>query len=736
MTNPLRLLCLSAAVLIATALGAQEHWLHNTFPGPGHVATPGPWGPGQGSDRSEWVAGFGVSPLDPQFMLMATDMAGLSVATDGAWFRPAQLPVRHGHAVAFSPHDAATAYALMSDPYSGQGQTGWWRTTDRGATWALMMKTHRVRAHARRLIVDRSPVRAACLYVATEQGVQRSADDGATWLPFVLEGVDIWTMANTCDGASLYVITGQADQRKLYRIDNGDAATLVQLSTGIHEIDTHPSDPGRGFWVDGQRVVPFSDFGASTGDGVHSNTSKGIRQVRINPSNPDHVIAYAWGGLAFQPFHYSRDGGRTWGQWALKEGWCPGLVDFAPLNHASPNYALDAGEMMFEGDRDLVAFVPGDPDAVVMWATNYVKGPVRSDDYGATFAPFGHGGSFKAPSQIAFGGQDGVMALSRQEYGFVLTSDGGMTWRGYGRNNVPCFQIPKGKPLWKYRTGWGVALDPDDDQVVLGTFGFNPVRLVRSADFGVSWEVVGTFAGKGLRNDDFQIFWHPQDPNVIYTCGHRSDDRGRTWTKLSQPVTAISSSNGDVVMCRPERNTLMVSLNRGESWVSLPNMPGQADISFGWDNFAIDPRSQHDPALDGLLRMLITGRNGVWEYSATTPDASEGTWTHLGTGIKPEDNLLVDEVYFSSVSFDPRPGQHQTVYLAAGHSGPGKGSMFRHQIYRSHDSGASWHQIIGAAFPGMEAIQPGSTIAVCPSNGVASVFNYNGLYSLHGGAQP
>lgn len=33
-------------------------WGRNTFPGPGHVANEGSWGPGQGSDRTEFMSFF------------------------------------------------------------------------------------------------------------------------------------------------------------------------------------------------------------------------------------------------------------------------------------------------------------------------------------------------------------------------------------------------------------------------------------------------------------------------------------------------------------------------------------------------------------------------------------------------------------------------------------------------------------------------------------------------------
>jgi photosystem II stability/assembly factor-like uncharacterized protein len=720
-----RILTLTLVLALVT-LAAAEGWIRNTYPGPGHVANPGPWGPGQGSDRCEWVAGFGVHPLDPEFMLMCTDLGGLSVATDGAEFRPASLPVRHGHALAFDPHAAGTAYALMSDPYTGQELGGWWRSTDRGASWELILRTHPVRAHARRLVVDRAPARSNHLYVATDHGLLRSTDGGSAWEVCALAGEPIWSLAMACDGSSLYVLAGKGRRKDCYRIDHGEPASLRRLEARLVSIDTHPSDPAAGAAVDGSHAYAFTDRGETMGAAIHRDGHKGLTTIRINPANPDHLIAYAWGGLASRPFHFSADGGVTWARWRIEDGRCSSLVDYAPLNHDSPDWQLDAEEMMFEGDRDLVGFVPGDPDAVVMWASNYVKGPLRSDDSGANFRPFGHGGQFKAAAQTAIGGSPEVMAVARNEYGFVITRDGGRTWRGYGRHNVPAFRFEAGKPLWRFRSGWGVAFDPRDDRILIGSFGWDPLRIVRSEDGGGTWREIHTVASHDLRNEDLRVHWHPQDPHVIYAAGLRSEDGGESWEAMDHAPGAIDPADGDRLLARPERNRLVVSADRGRSWQTVPDLPGQDAVSYGWDNFAVDPTVRGEAG----WRLLITGRNGVWCYRSASAALAPGSWRQLATGIDPTTNLVVDAVWFSDVLFDPRPGHRATCYLLAGHSGPGKGNVWRRQTYRSHDGGESWAAICGPAYPGLPDVLPPSDGIVCPHSGTFTLLNTSGNYSL------
>jgi hypothetical protein len=58
----------AVAAWLACDWALAEPWQRNTFPGPGPLSASGPWRPGQGYGRTEWVNAFGVSPVDEGFM--------------------------------------------------------------------------------------------------------------------------------------------------------------------------------------------------------------------------------------------------------------------------------------------------------------------------------------------------------------------------------------------------------------------------------------------------------------------------------------------------------------------------------------------------------------------------------------------------------------------------------------------------------------------------------------------
>ena len=76
--------------------------------------------------------------------------------------------------------------------------------------------------------------------------------------------------------------------------------------------------------------------------------SQTLSNVRVNPSNKDHIITYGMAkfepngtaeGWATDGFQFSMDGGRSWNAWrALGDGTTDAFVDYSPLNFRSPGW--------------------------------------------------------------------------------------------------------------------------------------------------------------------------------------------------------------------------------------------------------------------------------------------------------------------------------------------------------------------------------------------------------------
>lgn len=754
-----------AALLIAlcTPLPSQSGgptWERNSFPGPGHVANPGPWGPGEGSDRTEKVNAFGISPVNPDFMLMGTDIGRLVYTNDGHNFVAAELPSRRVLSLSFDPVDPACAYAWVGGVRQASSNSGWWRTRDKGRTWSLIMPASSNRVPDSpwgKCLLAVDPARRGHLYVATYgDGLWRTTDDGRTWSCVAFPGRVIHSLTMAGDGSRLYVLVSESQPKaadrafkanakdllgELWVLEDGKASTLRRLELNrVSDLELDPRDPTRGFLIlNAKKLVPFRDQTRTLLPQLDTSVIPGqLRMVLTNPANPRFLVLLSDHCRVEDLFHYSSDGGNTWQGWSRDGNWLTAIQDYAPFNWKSEDYhyPLDEGQVRAPAART-VDFLPGNPKSVLMWGlTPNQKGPLRSDDYGASFVPFGHGGNFKRANSMAIGDSDSVLGVARMEYGIVLTRDGGLSWRSYNYvNTTPWASSRREKRGYQSRAGWGVAFQPGNDRVVLVSVGSKPVSLLRSEDFGEHWSQVGSDQAVAPS----PIFWHRQNREVVYAGGRRSEDGGRTWpASTGSVVLDMSSANGDLVVAAlpgPDYK-LAVSADRGNHWTPLTDLPVRIAVETQ-GAVAIDPRPEHDPTRpNGKWRILLAGRAGVYVYQASDQSGSKGVWRLSSGGMS--DSPGLGGVWLSRVAFDPR--RPQIVYAAAGAAQldakrdeqvPAlNGALAFRQLYRSLDAGETWTRIAGQGFPGLPSYADALNIAVSPSTGRFYLQEWTGQYSL------
>jgi hypothetical protein len=753
------LACFALTSFIACALINSLQagtWVRNTFPGPGHVANEGPWGPGQGSDRTEYMSFFQVHPANAKFMLQGTDLGRLvytNTALGGTEFIAAEVPVRHTATCAFDPHDGQTAYVLLVERYLA-GTGGWWKTTDEGVTWEMVFETAGSRALLNLLEVNPDPVRKDLVYAGTrDNGIYRSTDGGNQFEPWILPGEVIHQIAIEPGGDFLYAII-EGSQNQLYRIDLSSGAASVVYTGEIRFVDPHPSDDNLGLVVigDGLYNYTFSN-GSWTFNTSHLVFKSTMRTARYNPSNPGHIVMTADGGFLTH-FQWSTDGGVTWNRWGLSLSLTTAFVDYGPHNHAAaPDYFYRAlyppnvirGGLLFD-------FIPNDPDAVVMWETGYYKAPTRSDDYGATFRPFAHGGNFKNGSQVSIGSTDDILAVCSLEAGVTLSSDGGLSWRSYHKYNTPAFPQNSGSSnFWRYRSTWGVGIDPSNDSVVLAVVGWDPIRILRTEDFGLTWTEVGQIDHTTVpqySEASLNVHWDRSNPDRVYIHTLRNTNGGTAFTDssgnlspgtmlLERPVSTISASNGDIILSKEGAYDWHISLDGGTIWTALPDPAAAADrVSTAVTpnshvGVQIDPDPMRDPTLDSerRLRVLNGGQGGLWEYLAENSSGSVGTWQLIeGSASNPQPYTTQNWLIRALV--DPRPGEHGRIYGLPGYSGgKERGDLGYRQIYGSDDGGATWTDLYENGQQGeLPDYVTAEAVAISPSTGALYVFDPTGLY--------
>ncbi len=774
------------AALLLAAAPVLADWRLNTFPGPGHAAQSDRFAPGEGSDRAEWVSGFGVSPLvadgfETPLMLQVTDLGPLVVSHEGQRFVPADLPIAGGHAVAFSPHDGNRAYAFMRhDPVIGIDH-GWWRSDDRGRTWQYMVAAPEIRGQMRNLIHDPHPGRAAHLYLtAAGDGIMRSTDDGQTFETIDVGG-HVHTLAAVAEGkrTHLYVVMAPADAKEVregtrsgphhytkfvgqlvhFTVDaDGSMSEPTMLHEPVVDVETHADHPdyllllsptGEGqakvlrARLDGKKIAEVTELW----QGYHRRGGT----IRANPANADHLVHTTFGALVRHPLQVSKDGGQTWQSFAIEtidgEPRVPGLRDYGPFNHRSPDGSISAdSHNKIDGERDLLGFLPGDADSVVGYFTNMPKAPLRSDDFGVTWSPFATGGTFKPSDQIATSADGQTIVLAMSEYGALITTDGGTSWRGYHHVNTPAMRDAyaaheKEPNPWKSKTGWGVALDPTDPNVVLLTYGWGPTHVLRSENAGETWQSVATYQPRLASDlgkpylDATGIFWHPQDEQIVYAGSLKSIDGGRTFEPMAAGkfVTAMSPHDGDRLVCREFASNLWVSADGGDSWTKLPSPPrinnGPATANYNLNAVAIDP------TFDGW-RLLLGGLGGVYIYQAPADEPAAGFWEKPAETVwQPLLAQVTDDadeqatIRLGHVIADPRPEHVGTFYATPGAFTSHDRRLHRAGVFMTTDAGKTWQMLdeLGRR----ELItwwKPTAAPAVVPATGELLVPDYTGLF--------
>lgn len=775
--------------LTLASLLKADSWVWHNFPGQDHLDLnlPGSEVPYRGYDRSEWISAFGVSPViseghEAPLMLMVTDLGGVTYCEDGEAWLPADLPYNGGIAVGFNPHDGDVGYA-MAHKILSPARAYLFRTEDRGKTWERLTSASYFRVQRNMIAVNPDPEQREHIYIATLEGVKRSLDNGETWAVVPeTSGLDIRTLRFNADGSSLYIINGPVRDEELelgdihlFRMDftdnSGNYSWTQVREQDARDIHPHPTNPDRAIILTRfSRFFWTEDRGATNGQEITPSSPRISlpHYSLINPANPDHILAF---GSADPPtsYYWSTDGGNTWNNLdqVTIDGvdYYSGLVDSSPFRHGTPNALIPVirHASIIEGKRFVVGFWPGKPDWVVTFGmTQEAKGPYLSKDYGRNFQPFGWGGQQKKHNTMAIGSTDDIMAIGRVEYGVVFTNNGGLWWESrtpFNDDFMEEIHDASSNPNWTKSTFHGIGIDPEDDDHWIGFYGHGPAWIIRSRDRGQTWEKVQEDVDYDLNlgRDPWcrsWVYWHRQDPNIIYCGAWKSTDRGETWSRIpgNHAVTDISPTNGDVVLFR-DFGEYFFSRDAGETWHSIP-LPERDPVTSNRLEIpdgrapgiaAIDPDPLRDPGVEGqYLRFLIGGREGVLEFNATNQDATEGVWTLHTDGISTEGDKWLEPgqaTYLGPVAIDPRPGHHHIAYVAAGRGflrgNSGRNDNHYRQVYRSEDGGITWNRIVHdidvniANMPNyMETV---GAIQVSPNTGKLYVHTWDGMYVFDSG---
>lgn len=632
-----------------------------------------------------------VHPNNSDIIYVGAPSGGLWVSYDGGstWNTTTDdLPVLGVTSIAIDPFDPDIVYLGTGDGDAGDTYSiGALKSTDGGLTWnptGLNWTIYQARRISKILI---HPAQTNVLLAATNSGVYKSTDAGASW-SLSLAG-DFKDMEfKPFDPAVVYVC-GTTFHRST---DTGSSFT--QIGAGVPSsaavnrlaIAVTPANPDYVYLVGGSSAnSDFYGLYRSTNGGVSFSLRSNSPNILGYAPNGSSVGGQSWYDLAVaaSPVNAeeiyvgginiwkSGDGGVSWD---LNAYW------FYP-EQAYPYVHADIHALDFHGN----VLYAGSDGGIFQTSDG---GEVWTDiSAGLANTQFYRFGGYPYNENLLIGGtqDNGTNLMNGPVWTHVLGADGMEALIDYSNPNILYACIQNGglskslngglsfNSITNNITGNGAwvtpyVMDPQDPQILYAGFG----EVWKTFNGGASWVQISALGGGTLQS----LTVAPSDPQYIYAASQnnifRTRNGGQTWANITAGVTLggaityIAVSHED-----PEKlwvtlsgyspgNKIFASTNAGNSWTnysgSLPNLPANcvvqqknsADALYVGTDIGIYYRNRNMPDWEpfnaglpnvivqeleihyasGKLRAATYGR-GIWE-SPLAPVAAAISHTPLG----------------------------------------------------------------------------------------------------------
>lgn len=339
----------------------------------------------------------------------------------------------------------------------------------------------------------------------------------------------------------------------------------------------------------------------------------------------------------------------------------------------------DAGERWFRMDTTIgyinaVTTSPAEDGHYEVAVSAYANGIMRSQDFGKTWAFDQSGLHIRRLSLEYAPGHHGEQRLFSGAYNRIgFASGDGSAWRYFDLRGLEALYDNEGtkKPVGAA----SIRLSPDYDRdgtIILGMF---PQGVLRSTDFGQSFEIVMNEEGPS-----WSLVMSPAfstDGTVFANAGgsvYQSNDSGETWAR----IWGLDIDRIDLAMSNafPTDRTLFAagygglyrSQDAGESWQEIA-MPSDTPQIVGLavsSTYASDGLIYVQVAGEDLLVGRDTGERFEWRRAATPQPGHEFS-------------KLAGQDGYDLFAFSPFFAQDRTLY---GGAGP--------VLLRSTDAGLTW----------------------------------------------
>ena len=596
--------------------------------------------------------------------------------------------------------------------YMAQVNGGVWKTTDAGRTWNPIFDDQPTGSIG---VIAVAPSNPDVIYVgsgeglhrpdlSTGNGVYKSADAGRTWTHLGL--TDAQQIPNLAVDprnpdrvfvAALGHPYGPNEERGIFRSTDGGRTFQKVLykdeNTGGNDVDIDPSNPDVVYatmWE--ERQGPWENaVWAGTGGGIFKSTDGGTNwtpltrglpvvvqaNLAISPANPKRLYAAVAGTDKPGPLDQARGTGGIYRSDDAGESWTLVSTDPRPTGRIGG------------GDLPMPIPHPKDPDTLVVASTVSWK----STDGGKSWLPFKGAPGGEDYQNGWFNPENPDIMLLAADQGAVVTLNGGQTWSSwYNQSTAQMYHVitdnafpyrvcsgqqESGSACVSSRGNYGaisardwlpvgvdeygyVAPDPLNPDIVYG--GRTVSRFDRrTGQVSAVGPVAGRGGGPGAQGNFRQVrtmpvvFSEVDKRSLFFANNHlwKTVDGGHSWKQISPDLTRktweIPKSVGKYSSLPGSQST-----QRGVIYTVAPSYQDLRRVWVGTD--------------DGLIHVTTDG--GVTWKDITPPELS--AWAKVS---------LID-----AGRFDPR-----TAYAAVNTL---RLDDLRPHIYRTHDGGATWTEIV------------------------------------------
>lgn len=565
--------------------------------------------------------------------------------------------------------DAVTIHPANNNiVYAGSPYGGCWKTTNGGSTWTSLTDGQ---TYMKIGDVEVDPVNTNIVYIGTMgSGFLVSANGGTTLTPSntgLPGGINIRKIiVNPTNTANLLIATNNG----IYRSSNSGASWSLSANGSYYDMEFQPGNTSV-VYACGQNFYRSTNGGTSFTQITNGITVTDVMRLAVTPADPNLVCVVQCAGSVFGKFYKSTNGGTSFvttvtgssGNGTNFFGYSPNGTD----NSGQGGYNIDitisptdASEIHIAG---IITWKSSDGGynwtATTEWDypnwTGYTHCDVHALEYvGSTLYVGSDGGlSVSTDKGDNFSQISNGMGI-RMFYRLGCAATNAVTIAVGAQDNGGSIRTGTGWIDWIGADGMETAVDPTNANIIYGSSQNG--NFYKTTNGGASMTGLNTPPLNGVWTTPFVI-----DPNVNTTLYvgydelYKSTNSGGTWAAISNIAIGdldfieVAPSNSNYIYVS-SGSTLYRTTDGGSTWTDISAGLGGANIN----RIAVHSSNPGKVAVAVSGSRIYTSVNGGSAWTNSTGnfppvvarclvyqnDASEGIYVGTNFGVYYKDNTM------------------------------------------------------------------------------------------------